>query len=142
MLGNRNLGASFNGLDLNRHMKPHFCRAVQEGIVFALGYGFETLNHLGIDTQVIRAGHTNMFQSEVFCQTFAEVTGAELQLFNVDGALGAARGAGVGIGHYATTVEAFQNVQCVKTFSPGGSIHGEVRAAFDRWKRVLQKQME
>lgn len=141
MLGNRQLGASIDGLDLNRHRRPHLCRAVQEGIVFALGYGFETLRQLGIETQVIRAGNANMFQSDVFCQTFADVTGAELQLFNVDGALGAARGAGVGAGYYASMEDAFRLVKQLRSFSPGSKISREVDVAFRRWKEVLKKQL-
>lgn len=141
MLGNCQPGASFNGLDLNRHRRPHLCRAVQEGIVFALGYGFETLKQLGIEPRVIRAGNANMFQSDVFCQTFAEVTGAELQLFDVDGALGAARAAGIGSGYYTSMEDAFQYVKQLKSFSPESKISREVGAAFLQWKEVLHKQL-
>ncbi len=138
MLGNRDLGASFHGLDLVRHMTPHVCRAVQEGIVFALGYGFGTLRQLGIVPRVIRAGQANMFQSEVFCQTFAEVTGAELQLFNTDGAQGAARGAGIGAGIYTGIEEAFLSLQQVRSYSPGT---WKLKDAAGRWNEALQKQL-
>jgi xylulokinase len=142
MLGNRDLGASFHGLNLVRHQPAHLCRAVQEGVAFALGYGFELLQQLGIRPRTIRAGRTNMFQSEVFCATFAQVTGAELELFNTDGAQGAARGAGLGVGHYASEAEAFDSIERVGNYSPNHPSAPEVKAAFERWKLILRMNSE
>jgi xylulokinase len=115
---------------------------VQEGVAFALGYGFELLQQLGIRPRTIRAGRTNMFQSEVFCATFAQVTGAELELFNTDGAQGAARGAGLGVGHYASEAEAFDSIERVGNYSPNHPSGPEVKAAFERWKRILKMKSE
>lgn len=142
MLGNRDLGASFHGLNLVRHQPAHLCRAIQEGIVFALGYGFELLHQLGIRPQVIRAGRANLFQSEVFCRTFAEVTGTPLELCNVDGAQGAARAAGLGVGRYVSEAEAFESVQRIARYEPGAHEQTAVAAAYERWKSVLVKQLE
>ncbi|MBL7846346.1 MAG: carbohydrate kinase [Cyclobacteriaceae bacterium] len=142
MLENRDLGASFHGLNLNRHQPAHLCRAVQEGIVFALGYGFEILRQLGAQSNVIRAGNANMFQSEVFCQTFSQVTGTELQLYDVDGAQGAARGAGLGLGYYADEAQAFQNLTCLRTYTPQQGIKAEMDAAYERWKQMLNKELD
>lgn len=139
---NKDIGASFNGLDLNRHGHAHLCRAVQEGIVFALGYGFEILNQLGVESSVIRAGHANMFLSDIFCETFANVTGARLELYNTDGSQGAARGAGMGIGHYKNTDEAFSSLSCIKSFEPQASIQAEHIEAYAEWKSILTKQLE
>src|SRR5690606_16103935 len=61
VLGNRNLGASFAGLDFNRHDRSHICRALQEGIVFSFQYGIELMKPLGLDITKIRAGRANMF---------------------------------------------------------------------------------
>ena len=141
MLGNRDVGASFHGLNLARHQPAHLCRAVQEGIVFALGYGFEVLHELGIHPHVIRAGRANMFQSEVFCRTFAQVTGTELELYNVDGAQGAARGAGLGAGCYPREEAAFKLVKCVGNYSPEKGTGDEVNSAYQRWKSELNKQL-
>ncbi len=140
MLGNRNLGASFHNRDAVRHQPPHLCRAVQEGIAFAMGYGFEILRELGIVPKVILAGNANMFQSPVFCETFAQATGTELQLFNVDGAQGAARGAGIGSGCYKDMQEAFHHLKCLRSFEP--IENGEVVTAFNLWKQVLKTQLE
>lgn len=142
MLRNRELGASFHGLDLVRHQPAHVCRAVQEGIAFALGYGFEVLQELGIRPQVIRAGRANMFQSEVFCKTFAQVTGTRLELFHTDGAQGAARAAGIGAGLYTSEADAFASMERAATYSPDDHAFDAVETAFARWKTVLGKQLE
>jgi xylulokinase len=139
MLGNRDLGASFHGLNLVRHQPAHLCRAAQEGVAFALGYGFELLQQLGIRPRTIRAGRTNMFQSEVFCTTFAQVTGANLELFNTDGAQGAARGAGLGVGHYASETEAFASMERVGSYSPGHVSAPTINKAFESWKQILKR---
>lgn len=139
---NKDIGASFNGLDLNRHGHAHLCRAAQEGIVFALGYGFEILNQLGVESSVIRAGHANMFLSDIFCETFANITGARLELYNTDGSQGAARGAGIGIGHYKNTIEAFDSLSCIKNFEPDKSTQPAYIEAYAEWKTILTKQLE
>ena len=142
MLENADLGGSFHGLNFNRHQTAHVCRAIQEGIVFALGYGFEIIGQLGIPSKVIRAGQANMFQSKVFCEAFANVTGTELQLFNTDGAQGAARGAGMGIKYYASASEAFGNLECISSFQPQENIRTEYHEAFEHWKTILSDQLE
>lgn len=140
MLHNANLGASFHGLNFNRHKPQHVCRAVQEGIVFALGYGFEMLNKLGIESTAIRAGNANMFLSDVFCETFANVTGSELQLYNSDGSQGAARGAGVGVKYYTNINEAFKNLTCIKSYEYNREIQYTYLDAYERWKKILSQQ--
>ncbi|MBX2971139.1 MAG: carbohydrate kinase [Cyclobacteriaceae bacterium] len=140
VLQNINLGASIHGLDLNRHSASHICRAAQEGIVYALGYGFEVMNELGIQSTVIRAGHANMFLSDLFCQTFVNTTGARLELYNTDGAQGAARGAGIGIGYYKSHDEAFRTLSCKKSFEPNAQ-QAVVQDTFNQWKSILKKQI-
>ncbi len=56
------------------------------------------MQDLGVEIKVIRAGKANMFLSPVFCQTLSDISGATIELYNTDGAQGAARGAGVGAG--------------------------------------------
>jgi xylulokinase len=142
MLRSREVGASFHGLNLNRHKAPHVCRATQEGVVFALGYGFDILNELNIKSTVIRAGHANMFLSKVFCETFANVTGARLELYNTDGAQGAARGAGVGMGYYKSPDEAFKNLTRISTYEPDPVHQEKYLSAFAEWKSILNTQLK
>ncbi|HKL21256.1 MAG TPA: FGGY family carbohydrate kinase, partial [Tichowtungia sp.] len=108
VLGNKNVGAQIAGLDFNRHERAHLCRAVQEGIVFSFMYGMEVMTETGIELKTIRAGFANMFMSDVFCQTLAGVSGATIELYETDGSLGAARGAGFGAGMFQTLEESFQ----------------------------------
>jgi xylulokinase len=141
VLQNQNIGASFHGLDLNRHTTAHLCRAVQEGIVFSLGYGFEVLKELGIKSSVIRAGHANMFLSEVFCDIFTQITNTALELYNTDGAQGAARGAGVGVGYYKTPAESFSNLACIKRYQPDPAKRAAYQDPYNQWKEILKSQL-
>lgn len=142
MLKNADIGAGFHRLDLNRHSNAHLCRAVQEGIVFALGYGFQVFRELGLESNVIRAGHANMFLSEIFCETFANITETTLELYNTDGAQGAARAAGVGAGFYQNFEEAFHNLKCIKTYEPNPQQQPSYHQAFEQWKGILDSQLK
>jgi xylulokinase len=140
MLRNREPGASFHGLNLNRHGAAHLCRAVQEGIVFSLAYGFGILNNMGLKSTVVRAGQANMFLSDVFCDAFVNTTGTQVELFNTDGSQGAARAAGVGCGYYASMNAAFDGLTCLKRIDPDPTKQEAYREAFGNWKAVLENQ--
>ena len=134
MLGNRNIGAQIAGLDFNRHTRAHLCRALQEGVVFSFMYGMEVMKETGIEIKTIRAGFANMFMSDVFCETLAGVSGATIELYETDGSLGAARGAGIGAGIYGSFEEAFRSLEKRKTVVPGAGRYAEAYAA---WKKQL-----
>jgi xylulokinase len=136
VLGNQNIGAQIGGLDFNRHDRSQLCRAVQEGIVFSFMYGMEVMAETGIELKTIRAGFANMFMSDVFCNTLAGVSGATIELYETDGSLGAARGAGFGAGMYGTLEEAFLTLEKRKVIEPG---EGNYKAAYAAWKQHLQQ---
>ena len=138
-LENRSTGGSLLGIDFNRHGIPHLLRASQEGIVFALQYGLKIMRDVGIEARTVRAGHANMFLSPIFREAFSTVTGARLELFNTDGAQGAARGAGVGAGVYRSMKEAFVGLTAVKTVDPDKSTEEAYAEAYGRWERALEK---
>ncbi len=138
VLGNRNIGAQIGGLDFNRHDRSQICRAVQEGIVFSFMYGMEVMAETGIELKTIRAGFANMFMSDVFCQTLAGVSGATIELYETDGSLGAARGASIGAGIYASFEEAFANLEKRKVIEPGEGAYAE---AYAKWKAHLEKAL-
>lgn len=142
MFRSKNIGASFHGLNLNQHTRSHMSRAVQEGIVFSLGYGFEILRDLEVKPTVIRVGHANMFLSDIFCEAFANVTNAKLELYNTDGSQGAARGAGVGKGIYTTMQDAFEGLKCIQEFTPEPDLQDQYRDAFIEWKKILNQQLQ
>ncbi len=139
VLENRDAGAAFQGLQLTRHGLPHLLRAAQEGIVFALYYGIQVMEQVGVGLKTIRAGEANMFLSPLFGCTLANLTGATIELYNTDGAQGAARGAGLGLGHYATRAEAFTGLHVTRTIEPDARAVAACRDGYERWLRALDK---
>lgn len=140
ILENKDINASFHGLNFNQHSQSHVFRAAQEGIVFALKYGFDILQEMGLKTSVIRAGHANMFLSPLFREAFVNTIGARLELYDTDGAKGAALGAGVGAGIYSTFPEAFKGLKMIKSEEPVASKQEPYKKAYDRWAKFLNKE--
>ncbi len=140
-LENRNIGASVHGWNFNVHKRPHFLRAAQEGIVFALNYGVGIMRDMGIDLKAVKAGNANMFLSPLFAEAFATVTGASVQLYSTDGSQGAARGAGIGAGIYKDPEEAFVGLEPVRTVGPNEKLEEPYRRAYNAWRAVLERQM-
>ncbi|MEI7422161.1 MAG: FGGY-family carbohydrate kinase [Prolixibacteraceae bacterium] len=142
VLQNRNIGAQISGLGFNTHTDAHLFRAAQEGIVFSFRYGMEIMENIGIHAKVIRAGKANMFLSPVFRETLSGVTGATIELYDTDGSVGAARGAGIGSGYYASANEAFSSLQKLDTVQPDVSKKDQYEEAYQSWKILLEKQMQ
>ena len=142
VLQNRNIGAQISGLGFNTHTDAHLFRAAQEGIVFSFRYGMEIMEKIGIHAKVIRAGKANMFLSPVFRETLSGVTAAHIELYDTDGSVGAARGAGIGSGYYASANEAFSSLQKLDTVQPDVSKKDQYEEAYQSWKILLEKQMK
>ncbi|MBR2497758.1 MAG: carbohydrate kinase [Parabacteroides sp.] len=141
MLQNRQINCSMHGLNFNIHGKAHMARAAQEGIVFAFKYGMDIMNEMGIDIRIIRAGNANMFLSPIFRDTLAGVTGAVIELYDTNGAVGAAKGAGIGAGLYKNAEEAFASLKKINVIEPDGLKANKYCEAFDVWKERLEKAM-
>ncbi len=139
ILENREIQSQIHGLNFTRHNQAHMFRAMQEGIVFALHYGFGIMQQMGTAVDTVKAGHANMFLSQVFRETFASVTGAVVELYNTDGSQGAARGAGVGTGVYKAFNEAFAGLQTILRVEPKQQERQQYQDAYQRWLEVLQK---
>lgn len=137
ILENKSIDASFHGLNFNRHNQAHIFRAVQEGIVFSLNYGFEILQEMGLRTSLIRAGKANMFLSPLFREAFVNTIGAPLELYNTDGAKGAAIGAGVGAGVFDSTSSAFKGLHRIGGEEPVNAKSQAYREAYQQWKSKL-----
>jgi xylulokinase len=138
MLGNRNVGATVKNINFNIHSGPHLARAAQEGVAFSMHYGMEMMKEIGINPKVIRAGLANMFLSPVFRDTLAEISGATIELYDTDGSLGAANGAGIGSGTYGSFSEAFENLNKRMVIEPSGTNSGQYQEAFQNWTKVLE----
>jgi len=136
-LDNRDIGASIHGLNFNIHKKEHFLRAVQEGIVFALNYGVEIMREMGIDMNSMKAGHANMFLSPLFASIFASTTGTTVGLYETDGAQGAARGAGIGVGYYKNHHDAFMGLRSIKTIEPNPHDAQIYKEYYKKWRTKI-----
>lgn len=141
MLENRNLGCRIIGLDFNRHNNSYIYRASQEGIAFAFRYGMDIMQDMGVRTEVIRAGTANMFLSPVFTSSLADVTGSEIELFETDGALGAAWGAAVGAGIFKSFPEAFAQLKLKKRITPDLTKRDVYEDTYRRWKKILDNSL-
>ena len=141
MLQNKQIDCSIHGLNFNIHSKAHIARAAQEGIVFSFKYGMDIMNEMGIDIDVIRAGSANMFLSPVFRDTLSGVTGTVIELFDTNGAVGAAKGAGIGAGIYQSAEEAFASLKKIDVIEPDGLKADKYCAAYSIWKERLDKLM-
>ena len=136
VLENKNPGASIHGINFNIHTKAHIIRAAQEGIAFSFAYGMEVMRDMGMDIKTIKAGHANLFLSPLFRRTLAAVTGATIELYETDGSVGAAKGAGIGCGIYKDSDEAFSTLK-LKAIEQPVSDAEQYKAAYNNWKAKL-----
>ncbi len=136
VLQNQDPGASVHGINFNIHTKAHVLRAAQEGIAFSFAYGMEIMAQMGMEIQTIKAGYANLFLSPLFRQTLANVTGATIELYDTDGSVGAAKGAGIGAGIYKDSDEAFATLQHHGTVRPEAEVSA-CKAAYELWKERL-----
>lgn len=137
VLENTDPGSSFHGINFNIHSISDLLRAAQEGIVFSFQYGMEVMKAIGMDIKVIRAGNANMFLSPIFRETLASVSGAVIELYDTDGAAGAAKGAGIGAGIYASPKEAFASLRKIMTIEPDTKNCDRYQDAYAQWKKFI-----
>ena len=141
ILRNMNPGAMISGLDLNRHERGHLFRAAQEGIVFAMRYGFDIMTDMGLSMDRVRAGRANMFKSPLFCELFADTTGTVLELYKTDGSEGAARGAGIGAGIWSEEDSgvAFEGLEKLEVIEPDPERLKRYEELYQDWLSGLNK---
>lgn len=141
VLENKEIGCSFNGINFNKHNRAHLVRSAQEGIVFSFCYGMEIMQQMGMDIHKIHAGKANMFLSPLFRDTLAGVSGATIELYDTDGSVGAAKGAGIGAGIYKDNNEAFASLDKLQVIEPDEAHRAEYLAAYARWKDILKNNI-
>ncbi len=139
VLENRETGCSIHGVNFNKHSKAHLMRAAQEGIVFSFCYGMEIMQQMGMNIEKIHAGKANMFLSDIFRNTLAGVSGATIELYETDGSVGAAKGAGIGCGLYKDSNEAFATLKKLAVITPDEQKRNEYLSAYAMWKETLEK---
>jgi xylulokinase len=139
MLNNKPVGVHLHNIDLNIHGQGHIFRAAQEGIACAFRYGLDIMRQNGMNPSVIRAGKNNLFLSDLFAEIFVNATGVPVELYQNDGSMGAALGAGIGSGIFTSAGEAFSNMQLIKVVEP--SANNTFEAIYQEWKDLLDKQL-
>jgi xylulokinase len=139
MLNNQIVGTHFHQIDLNLHSRGHMFRAVQEGIAFAFRYGLDIMRENGMNPRVIRAGRANLFLSELFTEAFVNATHVPVEMYQNDGSVGAALGAGIGVRTFASEKEAFSNSKPLQLVEPKAIDRYE--PIYLEWKELLQKQL-
>lgn len=139
VLENRETGCSIHGLNFNRHTRAHIVRAAQEGIVFSFCYGMEVMRDMGMGIHQIHAGRANMFLSPLFRDTLATTSGATIGLYETDGSVGAAKGAGMGAGIYRDHDEAFATLEKVAEIEPDEQHRSQYLEAYELWKERLRQ---
>lgn len=139
MLNNKYTGALLLNIDLNIHNQADIFRAVQESIAFAFRYGLDIMSANGMQPKVIRAGKANLFLSDLFAQTFVDVTGIPVELYENDGSVGAAIGAGIGAGIFSSPEEAFSKHEVLSLLEPKNT--AAYKPIYEDWKQILEKQL-
>ena len=137
MLNNKIVGAHILNLDLNKHTNAHIYRAIQEGIAFAFRYGLDIMRENGIQPRVIRAGYANMFKSMVFTEAFVNTLNIPVELYDVDGSVGAAKGGGIGAKIYASAKEAFSTFKPIQKIVP--TVYETYNEQYQHWLKQLQQ---
>lgn len=142
MLGNRQIGAHLQQIDLNKHSAAHLFRAVQEGIAAAFRYGLDIMRSNQMFPSVIRAGKANLFNSDLFASIFVNTTQVPVELYENDGSMGAAMGAGIGAGIYANAKEAFASAKPLRTIEPDQNDQSFYEMVYQDWRTLLEQQMQ
>ena len=137
VLGNRNVGCSIHGFNFNIHNRNHMARAVQVGIRFSYKYGMDVMIEIGMEISKIHAGNAIMFLNPLFRETLAGITGATIELYDTDGSVGAAKGAGMGAGVYKNNDDAFSTLEKINVIEPDKKLIPQYEEAYARWKRIL-----
>ena len=142
MWGTRRGGGEMCGLEPNRQTRGQGVGAGRGGIACSCREGIDIMRGLGLLPDVIRAGEANLFLSPLFRQTLATLTGARIELFNTDGALGAARGAALGAGYYHSREEAFASLRRLETVAPVATAREALEEAYGKWVREVDMRPE
>ena len=137
MLNNENTGTQFANLNLNLHGSGHLCRATLEGIAFSFVYGMEILKNDNAVINVIRAGNDNLFQSEIFSNTIATLIGQEIEIYDITGAIGAARAVSLTDGDFERFGNNISTNDHVRTFKPSSDKRPFIEA-YELWKKTLK----
>jgi xylulokinase len=137
ILENSFSSASFTGIQFNLHSGADIIRASLEAICFAFKYGLGIAKETGAEINKIRAGNSNLFLCKLFREIFSAVTESSLDIYDTNGAVGAAIGASVGLSQNKIIGEAFENFKPVISIKPDEMLIKEYRKLYEKWKSGL-----
>ncbi len=135
MLNNSDVGTHIINLNLNMHARSHLCRAALEGIAFSFVYGMDIMQADGVDPKIIRAGNDNLFRSEIFSNTIANLLDKEIEIYETTGAIGAGRACVITEMGYEAFSE-YIGHDHLKTFTPIQN-KAQYQKAYGNWKKEL-----
>ncbi|MDX1908373.1 MAG: FGGY family carbohydrate kinase [Bacteroidia bacterium] len=141
MLENRNLNAHILNLQFGRHTRAHLYRSALEGVAFSFVSGVNILKQIGLDVGVIRVSNDDMFQSETFSTTIATLLDCQIEVVETNDAVGAARAAGVAIGHFAHVEDAVSGIRPHAIHEPVLDM-ALCQQAYNLWLANLQKMTQ
>lgn len=141
IFNNKNATSGIQNLNFNMHSASEVVRAACEGIVFAMNFGFDVMKEVGVTGTLVKAGKANLFLSPIFREIFVNTTNTTLELYNTDGAVGAARGAAYGFGYYKTYEEAFENLECLERIEPNPALTKTYADIYNNWKHHINTDL-
>ena len=136
---NQLVNASIKHIEFNKHSPAHIARSGTEGVACAMNLGFEILKSNGVESQKVKAGYANLFQSKTFQTAFANLTKLSVELYDTDGAEGAARGAALGAGFYSSEEDAFDSLIKIGVVEPESELIEQYRTYFEQWSQNLER---
>lgn len=142
MLCNKDISAHISGVNFNIHDTSHLLRAAQEGVAFSFMWGMDIMKQMGLPLNRIKAGYTNMFLSDIFAQTLSDISESVIELYDTDGAAGAAKGAGVGAGVYNSIDEAFETLNKLKIIEPKKDNYAAIIESYQNWCTILNEKLK
>lgn len=142
ILQNKQIGASIQHLNFNVHTNNHIIRAAQEGIAFSLKYGFDMMLDNGVSPKVIRAGKANMFLSPIFAEALVNSTQTPVELYDTDGAKGAALAGGYGAGKFSSIEDAMSDLTLLQTIEPQATTFEAYEKAYQSWDNALNQSIK
>jgi len=66
------------------------------------------------------------------------LSGSTIELYDTDGSVGAANGAGIGSGTFGSFQDAFENLNKMLVVEPGVLETSQVSEAYEKWKQILE----
>ncbi len=133
ILDNKIVNGHIRNINFNIHDNNHMVRATLEGIAFALIHGIEILKNDGVVIENLKVGNDNLFLSEVFSKTMANILGITIQMLQATGAEGAAK-AGIAGDNGGQNDDI---IKITKTIDPDPESQNQSIDSFKNWEKQL-----